>query len=89
MIESALIGHLLVGFMTIIFIIVHDMRGVEFEPKYFDVETIFAMLIVFVCGYLSPLLVWMAWLSETRETRKRKYRITRLLYKLSNIGIKR
>jgi hypothetical protein len=81
------IGYFLVGLVTIFCIIVHDMRGEEFDPKYFGVETVFAMVITLLCGYLAPLLVWIAYISD--KPRKRKYRITKLLHKLSNIGIKK
>lgn len=87
MIDIICIGYFLVGLITILCIIIHDMREEEFDPNYFEVETIFAMVIIFLCGYLAPLIVWIACISS--ESRVRKHRITKLLYKLSNIGIKK
>lgn len=87
MIDIICIGYFLVGFITALSIIIHDMRGEEFDPKFFEVEVVFATVIVLLCGYFAPLILWIACLSS--KPRVRKYRITKLLHKLSNIGIKK
>lgn len=87
MIDIIGIGYFLVGLLTTFCIIVHDMRGEEFDPKYFEVETVFGIVMTFLCGYFAPLLVWIACIAD--KPRIKKYRITKLLHKLSNIGIKK
>lgn len=87
MIDIVCITYFLVGLLTVIVVVIHDMRGEEFDPRFFDMETVFASIILLSSGYMAPILVWIACgLSKPRE---RKHRITRLLHKLSNIGIKK
>lgn len=87
MIGLVLVGYFLIGFITMSLVIIHDMRGEQYDPNFFDKETIFGAVITFFCGYFAPLLVYIA--CNQNNPRNRKHLITRLLHKLSNIGIKK
>lgn len=87
MIDIICIGYFLVGLITALSVIIHDMRREEFDPNFFEIEVVIATIIVILCGYFAPLLVWIACISS--KARVRKHRITKLLHILSNIGIKK
>ncbi len=79
------ISWFLVGFFTLLYIWIDDMRGQEFDPYYFEQEgAIFISLLMIVLGYISPIICFLIYISEYD-----KKPFTKLIYKLCNIGIKK
>lgn len=67
------------GILTAAYLIVTDLRGKEFNENYFSTEVFFCTLIVIAFGLISAVILIG---SEVHE----KKAISKILYKLANIG---
>lgn len=67
----------LVGLLSFLHFLVHDLRGEEYDPDYFDSDLLMMFLVSVLLGYLTTLLIL-----YDRQV------IQRILYKLANIGYK-
>ena len=75
-----LISWFLVGFLSIVFACIKDMRGKEFDPNYFN-EGIGVVLFLIAFGYISVIIVIFCYIYEENY-------FTKLIYKIANIGVK-
>ena len=75
--------HFLVGFVCIIWITVSDFRNEEFDPNYFNYDFAWGCFILICLGYFSPAICYFA----CREKKPKKHRLSKLIYKLCNIGL--
>ena len=72
-----------IGFICMFIMWISEMRGKEFNPDFFDEEgTAFVSLMLFLCGYISLILILSFYIEE-------KNIFTKLVYKIANIGIKK
>lgn len=70
----------IVGFIGMIFSHLHDMRGEEFDENYFNKECVFVSIVMFLFGFIFPIILLFIWIHKKRA-------ITKILYKIANIGI--
>lgn len=75
-----IISWFVVGFMSMAYCWILDMRGKEFDPGYFDNGNIALSVFLFCFGYISVLILISFEMNE-------KKLFTRLIYKIANIGI--
>ena len=61
---------------------IDDMRGEEFDEKYFNLEKILLSLLVWLFGYVSLIIATYIYLYNNRP-------FTKLIYKIANIGVKK
>ena len=73
------ISWFVVGLICVILAFAIDLRGEEYDANYFN-DKLGVTLFVFVCGYLSVILVVLAY------NNKKKF-LQKLIYKIVNIGI--
>lgn len=76
---AIMISWFVVGLISVIFAYVIDLRGEEYDENYFN-DKFGITLFVFVCGYLSVILVIFAY------NNKKKF-LQKLIYRIANIGI--
>ena len=82
----AIISWFVIGFISMIFMHLWDMRGEEYDEDYFDETCIFISFVVILLGYIS--LIFMIFASIYIKLKGKKL-ITKLLYKIANIGVKK
>lgn len=71
-----------VGFASIVFAWILDMRGQEYDEDYFKQSGIFiTALIMTMFGFISPVIVLITAIEDKRI-------FTKFIYKIANIGMK-
>ena len=78
-------GYFLIGLLSVIWFTVLDCRNQEFDPDYFNYDFVFTCFISILLGYFSPIIIYMA----CREKKPKKHRLSKLIYKVCNIGVKK
>lgn len=84
---------LLVGFLTLLFLIFSYLRKTEYNKKYlkkfFDYTD--WTLVCFATGYLAPIIVFVIYISNKLSSKKDNIFgwIYDILYKIANIGVKK
>ena len=70
-----------VGFASIVFAWVLDMRGKEYDEDYFKQSGMFiTALIMTMFGFISPIIVLITAIEDKRI-------FTKFIYKIANIGV--
>lgn len=77
---------LLIGLLSTIFMWICDMRGKEYNEKYFDEEIVWNVIPIFMGGFTLILIIFIL-LQEQYNKRKKNRRFTKFIYKLANIGV--
>ena len=70
----------IVGFLVMFGLWIYDMRGEEFDKKYFGESTILCSLLTLVGGYISLIIVCIVYCYDNRP-------FTKFIYKIANIGV--
>lgn len=76
------ISWFIVGLISAMILWISDMRGKEFNENYFDSTAILISIVLIMLGYISLFMIFWLFTSE------KKY-FTKLIYKISNIGLKK
>lgn len=77
---------LLVGIICWLVLVASDIRGTEFNLKYFNSECWDLLGIAFLLGYIFvPITIIILWCEDCFKV---KTRFCHFVYKLTNIGIK-
>ena len=84
---------LLVGFLTLLFLILSYLRKTEYNKKYlkkfFDYTD--WTFVCFATGYLAPIIVFVIYISNKLSSKKDNIfgGLYDILYKIANIGVKK
>lgn len=73
---------LMVGAIGTFRIILEDMRGVQYDPNYFDTSTILASIITACLGIIT--LIYSLFYKNENSKTKKEHRITKFLWKIAN-----
>lgn len=76
-----------VGFITMVFAWILDMRNKPFNKDYFDTGIFSSSVLVLVSGFVAPFALCIAYITEKKLDLK--YKFTELIYKISNFKIKK
>lgn len=77
-----IISWLVVGFISMVFTWLCDMRGAEFNKNYFDKDCIMLSFFILIWGYASLIILCCILISK-------HINFTKLIYKIANIGVKK
>lgn len=72
----------IVGLFSAMSVWIYDMRGRPYDGSYFDENCVLISIVMIFFGYLSPIII-IAAIMHSNEF------ITKLIYKIANIGLKK
>ena len=80
---------IMIGFISIVFAYVYDVRGEEYNPNYLDGEMKYIILFS-LGGCMTLIITIVAFISVWIDEHKPKSRLfTKFIYWLANIGVKK
>lgn len=72
----------IVGLISAMSIWIYDMRGKPYDGSYFDENCVLISIVMIVFGYLSPIILIAVIMHSNKF-------ITKLIWKIANIGLKK
>lgn len=84
-----IISWLLCGLLVSLILTAYDLRGNEYNSNYFDYDFWVSFLMIILLGYANIVVVIVVIVVIFKETVLDKIELGRIIYKITNIGVKK